>query len=187
MTLLILGIIAFAIAHLAPRIAPGPWAELVGRFGRTGARAILGVVIAAATLMIILGYRSAPFTPIYDPPEWGIHLNNLMMLAAVFVFGMSMSKGTTRSWLRHPMMTAVVIWASAHLLVNGDLASIVLFVGMALWAQASMVVVNLAEPDWQPPAPGTVAGDIRLVAITIVAFIVITAIHTWLGYWPFPR
>ena len=36
-------------------------------------------------------------------------------------------------------------------------------------------------------SPGTIAGDIRLVVISLVAFGIITAIHTWLGYWPFPR
>ena len=29
-----------------------------------------------------------------------------------------------RTWLRHPMLTGVVVWALAHLLVNGDLASL---------------------------------------------------------------
>ena len=29
--------------------------------------------------------------------------------------------------MRHPQLTAVIVWAVAHLLVNGDLASIVLF------------------------------------------------------------
>ena len=37
------------------------------------------------------------------------------------------------------------------------------------------------------PAPGTVAGDVRLVVITLVVFAVIATIHTWLGYWPFPQ
>lgn len=169
------------------RLAPGTWASMRERFGLAGTRGILGIVAGIGMLMMIVGFRSAPFTPVYDPPAWGIHLNNLMMLAAVGIFGMGMSRGRARAWLRHPMMTAVTIWAAAHLIVNGDLASIVLFATVGLWAVATMVWINATEPEWEPPAPGPVSGDIRLVAIAIVAFAVITGIHTWLGYWPFPR
>ncbi len=79
---------------------------------------------------MIVGYRAAPFAAVWTPPAWTVHLNNLLMLVAVAVFGMGMSKGRARAWLRHPMLTAVVIWAVAHLLVNGDLASILMFGGL---------------------------------------------------------
>lgn len=187
MTLLVAGIIIFILAHLPRRMMPEFWAGIVGRYGLTAVRAVFGLVIGIATLMIIVGFRSSPFIAVYDPPSWTVHLNNLMMLVAVFIFGLSMSKGRSRAWLRHPMMTAVLIWAAAHLLVNGDLASIILFVGMAVWALITITLINRAEPVWDRPAAGTIAGDIRLVVITLVAFGIITGIHTWLGYWPFPR
>ena len=31
------------------------------------------------------------------------------------------------------------------------------------------------------------AGDVRLVLITIGVYLVIAMIHGWLGYWPFPQ
>ena len=80
-----------------------------------------------------------------------------------------------------------MVWAVAHLLVNGDRASLVLFGWMGLWAVAEMALINAREPAWVRPAPGTVAGDVRLVVITLVVFAVIVAVHTWLGYPPFPR
>ncbi len=48
----------------------------------------------------------------------------------------------------------VVVWAVAHLLVNGDLASLVLFAALGLWALAEMAVINRAEGPWSPPAQG---------------------------------
>ena len=45
-------------------------------------------------------------------------------------------RAAARGWLRHPMLTGVVVWAVAHLLVNGDAASLVLFGWpWALWAR----------------------------------------------------
>jgi uncharacterized membrane protein len=45
-----------------------------------------------------------------------------------------MKTGTLRGKLRHPQLLAVKTWAVAHLLVNGDLASIMLFGGLLAWA-----------------------------------------------------
>jgi uncharacterized membrane protein len=157
------------------------------RLGKGPSRGVIAGVIALGLILMVIGYRAAPFTAVYDPPAWTIHLNNLLMLAAVALFGMGRSKGRARSWLRHPMLTGVIVWAVAHLLVNGDLASLVLFGGLGIWAVASMVMINAATGPWQRPAPGPASGDIRLAVITLAVFAVIAAIHTWLGYWPFPQ
>jgi uncharacterized membrane protein len=116
-----------------------------------------------------------------------VHLNNLLMLAAVALMGMGRSRGRARAWLRHPMLTGVTVWAVAHLLVNGDRASLVLFGGLGLWAVAAMALINAREPHWTRPEPGPASGDLRLAVITVVAFAAIAGIHTWLGYWPFPQ
>jgi uncharacterized membrane protein len=134
---------------------------------------------------MIYGYRTAMPTVLWTLPAWSIHLNNLLMLIAVFVYGMSMSKGRTRAWLRHPQLTAVVIWSVAHLLVNGDLPSLVLFGGLGLWAIANMAAINARDGAWVRPEPGPAKGDLRLVIITLVLYAAIAGVHTWLGYWPF--
>jgi hypothetical protein len=107
------------------------------------------------------------------------------MLLAVFFLGLAHSKGRLRARFRHPMLISVKIWAVAHLLVNGDLASIVLFGGMLAWAVISVILINRAEP-WVPRTPGAPMRDVILVVATLVAFGVIAGIHTWLGVSPFP-
>jgi uncharacterized membrane protein len=82
------------------------------------------------------------------------------------------------------MLASVKIWALAHLLVNGDLASIVLFGSMLAWAVAEVIVINRSEP-WVPKAPGDPKRDLVLVAITLVFYAAISGIHIWLGVWPF--
>ena len=74
----------------------------------------------------------------------------------------------------------------AHLLVNGDAASLVMFGWLGLWAVASMLLINAREPVWIRPAPGPASGDVRLVLVSLVVFAGIVTVHTWLGYWPFP-
>ena len=180
MAYLTLGLILWTAAHLFKRVAP----DLRARMGTAG-KGLVAVAILAALGLMIVGYRQAAFVNLWFPPAWTVHLNNLMMLAAVFVYGMSATKGRLRGTMRHPQLTAVKIWAVAHLLVNGDLASLILFGGLLAWAVLEVVVINRAEA-WVRPAPGPAKKDVLLVVITLVLYAAMTAIHAWLGVWPFP-
>ena len=191
MTLLVLGLVLWTAAHLFERLAPAGRAALARSLGDGPSKGALAGVILLSLVLIVVGFRGAAVTPVYDPPAWGIHLNNLMMLAAVALMGAGRSKGRARTLLRNPMLTGVAVWAIAHLLVNGDVASLVLFGWMGVWAVASILVIDrqdaarAAAP--QPAAPASVAGDVRFVVITLVVFAVSVVIHTWLGYPPFPQ
>jgi uncharacterized membrane protein len=187
MTLLIAGLLLWSVAHFFKRAAPAARGEMAATMGAKPSYGLMAVVILVSLVLIVIGFRRAPTVPVYDPPSWGIHLNNLLMLGAVALFGAGKSKGRARAWFRHPMLIGVVVWAVAHLLVNGDVASLVLFGWMAVWAIASMLLINAREPVWVRPAPGTAKGDIRLAVIAIVLYAVIAGVHTWLGYYPFPR
>ena len=178
--LLILGIALWSGAHFFKRLSP----EKRAAMGDKGKGPVALGILAGLVLMVV-GYRMAPFVPVWTPPVFLTHLNNLLMLVAVFLFGMSGTSGRLRGRMRHPMLTGVKTWAAAHLLVNGDLASILLFGGMLAWAVASVILINRAGPWTNRPAPGDAKGDVKLVIITLVVYGVIAAIHGWLGVWPF--
>lgn len=185
MILLSLGLALWIGAHLFKRIAPDARAAMTDRMGEAS-KGVIALALVLSIVLMVIGYRAADFVHVYVPPSWGIHLNNLLMLLAVLLLGLGHSKSRIRGMMRHPMLTSVVVWSVAHLLVNGDLASLVLFAVLAAWALAEMVVINSAEPDYVPAEPGTAAGDVRLAIITVVTFAIISGIHAWLGYWPFP-
>ncbi|WP_292289319.1 NnrU family protein [Marivita sp.] len=181
MALLIVGLLIWVGAHIFKRVAP----EQRAAMGDTG-KLIVTVALVISLGLMIWGYRGAEFIPVWYPPSFMVHINNLLMLIALFVFGMSATTGRLRGKMRHPQLTAVKIWAVAHLLVNGDLASIILFGGLLAWAVLEVIIINRAEPVWDRPQPGEAKKDVLLVVITLVSFVVISAIHAWLGVWPFP-
>lgn len=185
MIVLILGLLVWSGAHVVKSVAPGARADITARLGAGPSKGLFALIIVVGLVLMIVGYRSAPFVEVWTPPAWGVHLNNLAMLASVALFGMGSSKGRARTWLRNPMLTGVLVWSLAHLLVNGDLASILLFGGLGLWAIANMALIDVRDGPWVRPAPGPVKGDIRLAVITLVLYGVIAAIHAWLGVWPF--
>jgi uncharacterized membrane protein len=180
MAYLILGLVLWTAGHFFKRLAPGMRAGM----GNAG-KGVAAAVILAGLVLMVIGYRGAEFINLWYPPAWTVHLNNLLMLLAVFVYGMSATRGRLRGKMRHPQLVAVKIWAVAHLLVNGDLASVILFGGMLAWAVVEVIVINRTE-EWVRPEPGKASKDILLVVITLVLFGVMTGIHNWLGVWPFP-
>jgi uncharacterized membrane protein len=134
---------------------------------------------------MIVGYRGAEFVPLWDPPPFLTNLNNLLMLAAVWLFVLSAAETKIAARIRHPQLTAVKTWAIAHLLVNGDLASIVLFGGLLAWAVAEVVLINRAGAAG-PARPRPLKGEGPALVATAAVFAGIALVHWWLGHSPFP-
>lgn len=185
MGLLLIGLVLWIAAHLVKRLAPGARAGLDARIGAGPARGVFAAVIGIGLILMIVGFRAAPYVAVWTPPAWTTHLNNLMMLIAVFLFGASHAPSRVKTWIRNPMLTGVLLWAIAHLLVNGDLAGMLLFGALGLWAIWSMVMIDATTPKI-PVGPVPVMADLRLALISLVVFAAIAGIHAWLGRWPFP-
>ncbi len=184
MPLLILGLIVWTFAHYFKRLFPEKRAAL-----GTAGKGIAAAGILAGLVLMVLGYRATDFVPLWQPPAFMVHINNTLMVLAFWIYGSGAPKGA-KVWpgykIRHPQLTAFKIWALAHLLVNGDLASVVLFGGLLAWAVGSVILINKAEPNWEPSEHAGQAGYIRHTVITLVIFSIVAAVHMWLGVWPFP-
>jgi uncharacterized membrane protein len=186
MTLLILGLILWWATHLLPTVGKTARDGLVERFGEGAYKGVYSLLSLAAIVMMVRGYRAAEFANVWYPPAWGVHLNNLLMIFAIGLFAASHSKGNAKRYVRHPQLLSVIVWAIAHLLVNGDQASVVLFAGVGLWALVAIFAINARDGAWVKPEPAPRRKDYLLVVITLVVFVVVAFIHDWLGIWPFP-
>jgi uncharacterized membrane protein len=180
MTLLVIGLILWVAAHLFKRVAPGI-REPMGDKGK----GIVAIALFASVVLMVLGYRGSDYIELWARPGWGAHLNNLAMVIALYLTSPGPQKGAIAYKMRHPMLTGVAIWAAAHLLVNGDVASLILFGGLGVWALAEIVVINRAEPDWTPNPKGAIAKDAMFLAISVVLALIIGYIHTLFGLMPF--
>lgn len=177
MTLLILGLALWWAGHLFPIYAPGVRAAAIARLGQGPYKGAFALVALLAVVLMVVGFRQAAVVNLWFPPAWAVHLNNLLMLVSVFLLGARHAKSSVRHYIRHPMLVGVVLWAVAHLLVNGDLASAVLFGGMLGWAVLAIVGSNARDGAWARPPKGDVPGLIRHTAIALVVFAVILGVH----------
>ncbi|KPQ07034.1 MAG: putative membrane protein [Rhodobacteraceae bacterium HLUCCA12] len=177
---LILGVALWAGAHLFKRLAP----ERRAAMGEAG-KGLVAVAVLASIVLMVLGYRWAEYVHLWTPPSFLIHLNNLLMLLAIYLFAASVLKTRITRVIRHPQLTAVKTWALAHLLVKGSLAGVVLFGGLLAWAVVAVILINRAQRDWQRPAPASWISEAIAVVLALVGLWLIGTVHIWLGVWPY--
>ena len=186
MTLLFVGLALFLGAH-SLKIVPGPRARLVGALGETGYKGVYSLVSLVGLVLMVRGYgawRLEGPPLLYAPPAGLSHLALLLMALAFVALPAAYLPGHIKKTLKHPMLVAVKTWAVAHLLVNGDLASVVLFGAILAWAVVDRISVKKREragltapaaftPHWQ--------ADVAAVAIGLVVYgLFVWKLHLWL-------
>ena len=139
MTLLAFGIALFTALHMTA-VAPGLREGLRNKLGPAGYGISHGILSILGLLMVVLGWRMSPFTEIYTPLPYGYMINYGLTLLAFFCLGIFLFRGSWRQALRFPMAFAVMLWGAGHLFANGDLASIILFGGMAFGGLLMLLV-----------------------------------------------
>ena len=185
--LLVLGVGLWISAHVFKRAAPAQRATLEAWMGDS-AKGVFAALILAGLVLMVIGYRAIgpmDYVFLWSVPPWMGHLNNLAVLISFYVFGIGMAKGALSQKIRHPMLLGVLIWALAHLVVNGSLAGLILFGGMAAWAVAAILLINARQPGWSPPARKRGPRDAVAAGIVLVVYVVVGLIHNWLGVNPF--
>jgi uncharacterized membrane protein len=74
------------------------------------------------------------------------------------------------------MLVAVKAWALSHLLVNGDLGSMLLFGGLLLWAVYDRIAVK-RRGDAGAAAMGWSKNDVIVVVVGTLAYIAMFWLH----------
>jgi len=185
MITLILGILLWSGAHLYKRVAPDARSRLTEKMGPASKGVFAGVILLSVVLMVI-GYKLA-FGPVWwDRSAATVGINNILMLLSIYLFAASGAKTRITSIIKNPQLTAFKLWCVAHLLVNGDLPSLVLFGGLLVWAIVQVIVLKRTTDGPEAPKDHYPKDkEIKAVVATVIVFVVVAGVHTWLGYIPF--
>ncbi|HEY9037570.1 MAG TPA: NnrU family protein [Roseovarius sp.] len=177
MAILILGLALWCGGHFFKRAAPGARA----RMGDKG-KGLIALALLAGVILMVIGYRMSDGAYFWGRHPATVGINNLLMLLSIYLFAAAGMKTALARKMRHPMLAGVKFWALGHLLVNGDVASFILFGGLLAWAVAEMIVINRAEPNWTPPPPAPRRKEVIAVVASVVLYAVISVVHYALGY-----
>lgn len=177
MTDLLLAIAVFLLAHIVPPL-PYVRRRLILQMGRGGYIGMYSLVSIAALVWVGTAYRAAPHIAVWDwTPQlnWGPIL--IMPVACMLLVGglieanpltmaprhkgFDPAKPGLAALVRHPLPWAFVLWAGAHMIPNGDAASLVmfgLFAVLALGGAHGLDIKRrrvLGADEWHRLAAGT--------------------------------
>ncbi|MCA1439455.1 NnrU family protein [Ensifer sp. IC4062] len=189
MFVLILGLLIFLGVHSVRIFAPDWRNRRIAAMGDGPWRGLYSLTALIGFALIVWGFaiarQDAPI--LYEPPDWTKHVALALMLfafisLAVFV----LPAGRLKPVLKHPMLISVKIWALAHLLANGDLASLLLFGAFLSWAVADRISVKRRGD--KVPAPGPAKWDLTAAIAGVLLYVLfVWRLHEWLiGVTPLP-
>lgn len=176
MTLLILGIIAFLGLHLLPT-ATGLREKLAARFGENAYKALFSLLSIAAFVLLVYGFARAPVVQVWSPPPWTRWVAIVLMLPAFIFLVAAYVPGQIKAKLKHPFLVAIKTWALAHLIANGDLASIILFGSFLAYAAYDRVTLKrrAARGIVTVAASGPPRNDLIAVVLGVVLYVLFLA------------
>ncbi|MEZ5883312.1 MAG: NnrU family protein [Paracoccaceae bacterium] len=154
----ILAFAAFLGSHAIPA-RPRLRGWLIARMGRAGYVAVFSTLSTALLFWLIFAAGRAPFVPLWDQAPWQRWFVNLAVPLAIMLgtFGIGAPnpfafEGRDTGYdprrpgivglVRQPLLWALLLWAGAHLLVNGDLAHVILFGSFAAFALIGMAMLE---------------------------------------------
>jgi uncharacterized membrane protein len=117
-------------------------------------QSIFALCILSGLLLIIFGWRNAIGTQIYAA-SMALREPAMLLVVVGFILMAAANFPATRikRLIRHPQLSGVLLWAIAHLLMNGDSRSLLLFSTIGLWALVSMLTINHRDGVWVRPEP----------------------------------
>ena len=175
MTTLLVGIAIFFLVHSIPMM-PGVKTPLLARLGENRFKGLFSLFAMTGFVAIIFGMGSAPFQPVWAPPSWSRHVSNVIMPVAFFLLVAAYIPSNFRRIIRNPMLTAVLLWSLAHLVSNGDLASILLFGSFGIFSVADIISAN-KRSALTVPAKKPAYFDGLVIVTGLVAFWLVRYYH----------
>ncbi len=175
MGLLVLGIVVLFGVHLLRIVVPGLRAMLIARLGKPTFLALYGLVSLAGLCLVVVGFGQARASTglLYAPPVFLKHVALLLMLPAFICLAAGfLPAGRIAVKTRHPQVLAIKIWALAHLLANGETASVLLFGAFLAWGVIARISLKRRARAGEDVLPvfRSPRFDVMAIALGLLAY-----------------
>ncbi|MBE8220932.1 MAG: hypothetical protein HAW65_06465 [Alphaproteobacteria bacterium] len=154
MTLLIAGLAGFFLVHLVP--ATSVKQTLINKIGQGGYMGVISIASLAAFVAIVRGYKAVPPTQsmqLWQPIEMAGTISLVVMPLACVLLAAAYVPCNIKRYIRHPLLTAFVLWSGVHLLANGDSTAALIFASFgiySIWRRMAMpYAIGTPTPLWR--------------------------------------
>ena len=177
MDILISGIVIFFGMHLVPSF--GGRGKIITALGEGRYLGMYAVISMIGFILIIYGKSQAGFQSIWLPPVWGAKLTVVLMVLSFILLTASNMQTNIKRFTRHPMLWGVTLWSVAHLLANGDFASILWFGSFGIFSLVAMLSANIRGAKKQQQKYAWTK-DVMVIIAGLVIYGVFIFLHSYL-------
>lgn len=130
-------------------------------------KGLYSLLTLASFIALVWGYANLkPWMTLADPPSFMRHIAMALMLPAIILLVAAyVPTGFIKKAVKHPMLTAVKVWALAHLLVNWDVGSLILFGSFLLFGVIDRIALKRRGDVGAATATAKLLGDLIAVGV----------------------
>ena len=185
MYLIISGILIFTFGHMFKRLVPAGRNFVDQKLGEKLSKKLMRLILFIGFFLVAIGYYQKEYDIyFFIAPTWLTAITHALMLVSVAllsvghrIFGHA---SRLQQHIKHPMLTAAVVWCVAHLLINGTLMAFILFGSIGLWAAIQIYLLQKNKVKIERHQ-GSLTGDLILLGFVAFIYIIIVMIHLYLG------
>ncbi len=177
------GMALFGAPHLFSLFMPGARDDLKSRLGEGAYKGLYSLVSLAGVVFLGIGYwhgRAGPaaLDMVYEPLLWARHITITLAWIGWILIAASHGKGHIKAWVKHPMSWGFALWATGHLLVNGERAVVYIF-ALILALAVLDIILSTTRGKFKPFEPRVRSDVIAVVVGTVVFLVLALGFHPW--------
>lgn len=202
----------FLLSHAVP-LRPPVKAWLVGHVGQVRFQILYSLLSVLVLWWLIAAAGRAPHVGLWEQQAWQVHVPLIAMMPTVMILALMLGRPNPFSFggaheerfdparpglvrfIRHPVLVALIIWALAHMVPNGDLAHVLLFGGFAAFAMLGTRMIDrrkarqMGQESWDDLWRQTRSGNVSVrdvwstprVVIALAAYMALIVLHPLLS------
>jgi len=165
----------FFILHLIP-LNKGLRKRFTDRIGEKPYRALFRIVILGIIVLGVWGWSDFPNIYFYEPALIMKQIHLSIMFPVVYLWVLAEVPNNLKRYIKHPMLTGVTLWAVGHLLANGDLRSMILFVSFLVFSILAVIAANKRN-DAKQQKVLPLGYDLAVLAGTVTVYSLLVHFH----------
>jgi len=186
MLLFILGLVLFFGIHMLP-FYPEYRVQLIEKLDSDTIDAeimykiIFSVISLLGLIFIGVGKGSMEFIGLWDIPVFFRYVAVVLILASFILMVAAYPPNNIKRYVPHPMLTGVIVWGVTHMLVNGDVVSLILFGSFVAYSVVAIKLANKRQQDISSEQEAqqqiSVVKDAIVIGIAMFGFLLLLWLH----------
>lgn len=135
------------------------------------------LIILGSIVMMVQGWNNFPNVYFYEPPTLLKQVHLALMLPVVYLWVAAEVPNNLKRFIKHPMLTGMKLWALGHVIANGDLRSMLLFISILIFSVIAVIVVNKRE-ECKEVKSTPIVYDIGVIAVSLMGYSAMVYFHS---------